>query len=366
MAAAGLKTPLLLRGAPFAAPRAAAVAAAATAAGAARGVASRRGAKGKRDDQGMYAEPQLYDDVFGYRDFDAEAAFLRAAYARHCAGAPLASVLELGCGPARHSALLAKGGARVWALDASDAMLEYARSVAGGMGVRVLGDGGESSSSNSSSSGASGSGSGSTSGEGEGEGALTLVRGDMADFSVPGVDGGRLDMAMCLLGTFAHMATNDAAVGCFRAAARHLRPGGLLLLELLHPGDLFDGSLLLGEEGGEMWEATQSGTGAKLLVEWGALGDDFDPATQVLARTVAVNALGADGEPVSPPLHESVVRQRAFTLQELDLLGRLAGLKLAGVYGDLDISVGLRHDEAFRLVACLVKQQEEGAGAAAA
>lgn len=120
----------------------------------------------------------------------------------------------------------------------------------------------------------------------------------------------------------------------------------------MHPGDLFDGSLLIGDDGGEMWEVDSAVAGGKLLVEWGAAGDDFDPETQVLARTVSVCRL--EGGEAGEELHESRVRQRAFTLQELDLLGRLAGLRLAGVYGDLSLKVGLTHEDAYRLVACFV------------
>lgn len=47
---------------------------------------------------------------------------------------------------------------------------------------------------------------------------------------------GKLDAVVCLLGTFSHMTTNDMAAGAFGCAARHLRPGGMLLLELAHPG----------------------------------------------------------------------------------------------------------------------------------
>jgi hypothetical protein len=230
-------------------------------------------------------------------------------------------------------------------------------------------------------------------------GGMTFVQGDMADFAIPGLEG-RLDAAVCLLGTFSHMLTNDQAVGCFSSVTRHLRPGGMFLLELAHPGglpggggrgrrtgqrgaggggfvlpipntsvhhalntalhptkpgDLFDGSLLIGDEGGEMWEVESATLGSKLMVEWGAEGDDFDPATQVLSRTVVVNRL--QGEDVGEAVHESRVRQRSFTLQELDLLGRLAGLRLRGSYGDLSLEVGLTHEDAYRLVAVFVKDK---------
>ena len=57
---------------------------------------------------------------------------------------------------------------------------------------------------------------------------------------------GKCDMVMCLLGTFSHMLDNESAVSAFKAVARHLRPGGLLVLELAHPGDLFDGTFIIG------------------------------------------------------------------------------------------------------------------------
>ena len=62
-----------------------------------------------------------------------------------------------------------------------------------------------------------------------------------------------------------------------------------------------------------------------------------------------------EGDTLGPAVHESVVLQRAFTLQELELLGRLAGLRLAASYGDLSLKVGLSHEDAYRLVAVFVK-----------
>ena len=57
-------------------------------------------------------------------------------------------------------------------------------------------------------------------------------------------------MIMCLLGTFSHMLDNERAMAAFRTIADHLRPGGLLVLELAHPGDLFDGTFIIGWVGG--------------------------------------------------------------------------------------------------------------------
>lgn len=53
-------------------------------------------------------------------------------------------------------------------------------------------------------------------------------------------------MIMCLLGTFSHMLENSQAVACFQRIAQHLEEGGVVVIELAHPGDLFDGTLIIG------------------------------------------------------------------------------------------------------------------------
>lgn len=58
----------------------------------------------------IYARPELYDLAFSYRVFEEEFDFLRKAHAKHAPGQVLNSVLELGCGPARHAIGLAKTG----------------------------------------------------------------------------------------------------------------------------------------------------------------------------------------------------------------------------------------------------------------
>ncbi len=47
--------------------------------------------------------------------------------------------------------------------------------------------------------------------------------------------------------------------------------------------------------------------------------------------------------------------RRQFTVQEIRLLARIAGLEVAQLYGDMSASIGLSHEEAYRLVAVLKK-----------
>ena len=81
---------------------------------------------------------------------------------------------------------------------------------------------------------------------------------------------------MLLFNTAAHLLTNEAAISCFRATVAALRPGGLFVLELPMPEDLFDGAFALGDA----WDAVTA-DGQRLIVEYGIEGDDFDTITQV-------------------------------------------------------------------------------------
>ncbi|MEW5306851.1 MAG: hypothetical protein WDW36_009289 [Sanguina aurantia] len=265
----------------------------------------------------IYARPDLYDLAFSYRVFEEEFGFLRKAHAKHAPGQVLNSVLELGCGPARHAIGLAKTGVpKVTALDLSKAMLQHAEAKAkrARLSASVT---------------------------------MSFVQGDMSDMG-DSCGGQRFDMVICLLGTFSHMTTNAAAGKCFGEVARHLSPGGVFILELSHPGDLFDGTFILGDGGKEVWEVPHGER--KVLVEWGAEFDNFDPVTQVIDRTVSINVF--KGEVLEDSLEE-VVQYRQFTVQEIDMLATAHGMKIDGLYGEMRLDVDLSHEEAYRMVMVL-------------
>ncbi|PNH08460.1 dTDP-3-amino-3,4,6-trideoxy-alpha-D-glucopyranose [Tetrabaena socialis] len=255
----------------------------------------------------IYSRPELYDIAFSYRDFKAEVKFLQDVYKQHGGGPPLASILELGCGPARHLAGLARAGvSRVVGLDLSPDMLQHARASLAKQGGKAQG--------------------------------VELLQGDMAAFDLP--------YKSFDLGTFSHMLDTQHAISCFRAAAAHLRPGGLLVLEMAHPGDLFDGTLIIGESGKEVWEVPYNGD--KVFVEWGAEYDNFDPVTQIIFRTVTINVLRGDNVVDSV---EEVVPYRQFTVRELELLAGMTGFETSALYGEMRLGVDLEHEDAYRMVA---------------
>jgi len=353
------------------------------------GAVSAGSAAGTTNGTVIYSNPELYEAAFSYRDFKQEARFIHQAYKKHAGSSPgggsgapgLRSVLDLGCGPATHALLLAASfqGLALVGLEHNATMLDYARkklqaalasnSLAQGSSVTLVqGDMREqlppppppsaspaattsSPSTSSSSAGSQSKGFGSS---------PKAASPSPASSPSPSQPAEGYDMVMCLLGTFCHMLTNKDAGRALGAAARALRSGGLLLLELPHPGDLFDGTLLVGDGGREIWEVPMGGAGrpedsaagTKLMVEWGAEFDNFDPVTQVLDRTVSISVL--KGEEVVQGLEE-VVPARQFTVQELELLADNVGLEVVTIYGDMAQGVGLSHEEAYRMVMVLRK-----------
>ncbi len=326
-----------------------------------------------------YATPDVYDIAFSYRDFESEVAFLLAAYQTHSTG-PLSRFLEVGCGPARHSILLSQAtGATCIGLDLSKEMIAYAAQQA--QHANLSSD------------------------------KIKLIQGDMT--SPRGIssllDSGTnsatlVDMAAIMFGTLSHCLTNGSALACFKNIGDVVRPGGILILELAHPSELFGGSFLDPLDFVDCWEVSEDGEvefaekrssnyqegeemeeqsgdeeeeelededkeedenndkSSKLgdglrrvLVEYGREGDDFDPATQILQRTVGLSMFSKEGELVSSDV--SVIPQRQFSLQEVDLLARASGKWVVkAVYGNLDVECPLDGEESYRMVVVLQRE----------
>src|ERR1700760_541386 len=153
----------------------------------------------------IYDQPELYELACAYRDVPAEADALLAWCATHHDG-PVGSVLELAAGPAEHARELARRGLRAAALDRSAAMCAYAADRAAAGGVE-----------------------------------LDVVEADMRSFTVPGPDGTRFqfDLAVTMLNSACHLFTLDDLVRHLRAVRLQLAPGGLYIVELAHPADVF-------------------------------------------------------------------------------------------------------------------------------
>lgn len=262
----------------------------------------------------LYAEPRIYDLAFGYRDIAAECDFVLGEVAR-LSGRPPAAVLELAAGPASHAIECARRGLRAACLDRSAEMASYATAKAVRAGV-----------------------------------ALDYRVGDMADFQPFGPPA---DAALLLLGSAAYLTDLDQALGCFASAARALAPGGVLMLELPHPRELFGGEAVTDDR----WTVRDGGT--RVDVRWGAADDSFDPVRQIARVTATLTVTEGSRKRVLT----AAAAQRRFTVPELEAIARLSGVfSPAAWYGALDRRVPIDDpEEAFRLVALFQKTGGEPA-----
>jgi SAM-dependent methyltransferase len=226
--------------------------------------------------QQLYQQARCYDVAFSFRDVAAECDTLAALVGRH-RGAAVASVLELAAGPGRHAREFARRGAAATALDAVPAMCDYALQRAAEDGV-----------------------------------ALQTLVADMVDFRLPQP----VDLALLLMDSASYLLDNDATLRHLRCVAAALAEGGLYVLEMVHPRDVFG----IGTPSTKSnW--TRELDGLRVETSWGADDDAFDPVTQTELVTATLTWSGPDG---SGQLVERA-RQRRCTANEFDALVRASG-----------------------------------------
>ena len=258
---------------------------------------------------GIYDEPEFYEAACAYRDVPAEVdALLRWSGKHHGPDSGLPrSVLELAAGPAEHARNLARRGLEATALDLSPAMCERARDLAAAGGTR-----------------------------------LTVVQGDMRDFSLPG----RFDLAITMLNSLCHLLVLDDMLRHLAAVGRHLDRDGLYIMELAHPADFFGAERRTSSE----W-SSETGDGT-VSVRWGAQ-DQIDPVTQVTREHVTVT-YHRRGGPVRTVT--DVVPNRFWTATELTAASRLAGFTVAASYGDFDTDLPVDAADAWRMILVLCRE----------
>lgn len=181
-------------------------------------------------------------------------------------------VLELGVGTGRVAVPLAQRGYEVHGVDASEAMVEKLRAKAGGEDIPV-------------------------------------TIGDFAELNVEG----EFSLVYVVFNTFFALLSQEDQVRCFSNVARRLREGGVFLIEAFVP-DM------------TRWDQGQR-------IEARHVGDDgvvldaarHDPVEQqVTSNHLVVSEAGVRMYPV---------RLRYAWPAELDLMARLAGLRLRGRWG---------------------------------
>ena len=206
---------------------------------------------------------------------------------------PAGPVLELGIGTGRLALPLVARGLDVHGVDASPSMVVRLRAKPGGEGIPV-------------------------------------TIGDFA--SVATLVEGRFSLVLLAFNTLFELSSQDEQVRCFCGVAGRLLPGGLFVVEAIAP------DLSNAEDGI-----------AVVAVEDGAVrlqDTTHDPLAQVVTgETVTVTASGTERWPWSI---------RYATVPELDLMARLAGLRLrerhGGWCGEPFSAASVRHVSVYELV----------------
>jgi hypothetical protein len=185
------------------------------------------------------------------------------------------AALELGIGTGRVALPLKAEGSEVHGIDASEAMVERLRAKPGGAGVPV-------------------------------------TVGSFADFDL----GRRFRLVYVVFNTFFALASQEEQVACFGAVARHLDDGGAFVMEAFVP----DPTRF---QRGQHVGAVQVGLDdVRLDVS------TFDASDQVVHSQHVVLSQG--------DVRMFPVRIRFAWPSELDLMARLAGLRLRERWGDWD------------------------------
>lgn len=254
-----------------------------------------------------YARPDLYQLAFSYRDFESEAAFLRAVASRH--GVGVESFLELACGPGDHSLAMARAGLQVAALDTSEEMVAYLTDRSASAGLEVEAEVGD-------------------------------MRVGRPDFER------RFDLVATLIGSVDHLTTNADFCEHLRATAQYLKPGGIYVVDMVHPRTVFG----VESTTERSWRMERDGLAVE--VQWGAESDAFDPIAEVERTSVTLRA-SAHGE--SLPTIREVFPMRRYSYQTVQALLRASGsgFECLGSYGAFNLEVPLDASEAWRMILVL-------------
>jgi SAM-dependent methyltransferase len=234
-----------------------------------------------------YAEYYDHDHVGGPMTEDIPF-YLR--YAEETGG----PILELACGTGRVTIPIAEEGFTVHGLDLSENMLEVARNKITGKGLWDR---------------------------------VTLTRGDMADFDLP-VKG--FGMAFVAVRSFMHLFTQESQLGCLRCVRRHLRPGGLLLMDLYSPR--LSKLAQPPEEEFSFRREFTTPNGNRVVHKRRFLGTDL--LDQINSEEILFEEYSPDGGLVRT---RKVPLDTRYTFRyELELLLEKAGLEVQSIFRDYD------------------------------
>jgi len=234
------------------------------------------------------------------------------------AGSP---ILEVGCGTGRVLLPLAQAGFEVTGVDLSPAMLDIARRKVATAGLQQR---------------------------------VTLVKQDMRALALDRP----FNMVVVALNSFSHLLTLDDQLAALDRIREHLRPGGLLLIDLFNP----DLTRLVELEGQVALDRIKTmddpDTGRRVMR---FRSEQADLARQVIDVTYVADEVDAQGSVTRTIFPFSM---RYLFRYELELLLRHAGFHVEAIYGSYDLDEFDTDSE--KLLAVAIKQDSDPIFSAAA
>ncbi len=220
------------------------------------------------------------------------------------------AALELGCGTGRVLLPLAEAGCHVVGIDRSAALLAIARRKLAKRGF------------------ASPAAPPETPGaerEAEGPWRVRLAQADMTGFQLAQRD---FDFAFVVSNTLMHVTTQAGQLMALRRARRHLRAGGLLLIDLFNPDVAYLESIAGIQELADRWVDGESGA---QVLKWTTR--TVDAARQLQETDFVYEEIFPDGRSAQTRLSFPL---RFWWADEGAMLLERAGFAVDEVYGDFD------------------------------
>ena len=264
---------------------------------------------GKMNHDELYKQAEYYDIAFDFRDVKKECDFFIQVYGKEKPN----GFLELGAGPAVHTIEMAKRDVRACAMDLSEHMVKYGQEKAKSEGTEI-----------------------------------EFICGNMIDFKTSS----RFDIAVLLMASTGYIHTNDDFVRHLQCVADSLNDGGIYILEMSHPRDLFAGATDESASTITAWEMKRGGITVK--TQWGHKGDKFDPIRQIDETSVLLIADDNGNQAIV----EDTSPQRRYSHQEVCALVKLSGcFEIKNIYGSLDMDIPFNNEsKAWRMVPVLIKK----------
>jgi SAM-dependent methyltransferase len=245
--------------------------------------------------------PRIYSDSLGTEIYDLLGASIRdggptegdIAFYRRLAAERGGPVLEIGCGTGRVAAALAAAGFDVVGVDRSAPMLRLAEERRVSVPPEVAA-------------------------------RLTFVQGDMTTLHLVR----QFPLIVAPSRVFQFALTSDDQRAALRAFKAHLRPDGLLVLDLFDPSlDYVVPGAIFPPRSGEL---VHPKTGNR--VAWEIAGREPDPSRQLVISDWAAREIGPSGVVLRDETERLTLRWS--TRSEMRLLFELEGLDVVAEYGD--------------------------------